>query len=93
MDDLSKRRWWLIAVAALLAALMLRDSFGGWIGGGLVALGIVAVAGWEWSRRGKSSARPTGGPRPTWCLKCGEALPAGARQCEACGSASWTYKN
>ena len=82
MEPALKRQWWLIAVAALLAGLMLRDSFGSWVAGGVVAVAIAALAGYEWSRRRKPDA-----PR---CLRCGEALPAGARQCDSCGSASWT---
>jgi hypothetical protein len=82
MDQKRKPQWWLIGVAALLAGLMLRDSFGSWAAGGLVAVSIAAVAGYEWSRRAKHDA-----PR---CLKCGEALAIGAHRCDSCGSASWT---
>jgi hypothetical protein len=81
----SRRQWWLIGVAALLAGIFLRDAFGSWAAVGLVAVAIAALAGYHWSRNKKASSLR--------CLKCGEALNPSARQCDFCGSASWTWKN
>ncbi len=87
MEPALKRQWWLIPIAALLAGLMLRDSFGSWVAGGVVAAAVAALAGYEWSRRAKPGRTKPDTPR---CLKCGEALALNARQCDSCGSASWT---
>jgi hypothetical protein len=85
MEPSRKPRWWLIGVAALLAGIFLRDSVGSWAAVGLVAVFFAVLAGYRWSRTPKSAS--------IRCLKCGEALNPSARQCDVCGSASWTFKN
>jgi hypothetical protein len=85
MDSPQKRRWWLIGVAALLAAIFLRDAFGSWTAAVVIAASVAALAGYHWSKGKKPPA-----PR---CLNCGEALNPRARQCASCGSARWTLIN
>jgi hypothetical protein len=81
-------RWWLTGVAALMAAIFLYQSVG-WEGTAALCVSVLAAfAGYRWYRsRGPVKAS---GVR---CLICGETLPATARQCKHCGSASWTVKN
>jgi hypothetical protein len=82
------KRWWWIAVAALLAMLMVADSIGLAAGLGLaVAIGA-GVQGLRMYRR----RFPAKGPE-VYCLRCGKTLAATARECRHCGSASWSMKN
>jgi hypothetical protein len=78
-------RWWLIGVAALMAAIFLYESVG-MVGAIVVLAGTIAGAiGYRFYR----SRRPAkaGGVR---CLTCGETLPSTARECKHCGSTRWT---
>jgi hypothetical protein len=81
-------RWWLIGVAAVMAAIFLYQNVG--LAGTLV-LGVgtlVAFAAVRWYRL----RNPPQAPQVV-CLVCGEALASTARQCRHCGSARWTVKN
>ena len=80
------KRWWPMALAALLAMLMLTGSIG--LEGG-VCLAAAAGAAFLCHRVYRRHAR---GP-VVYCLRCGETLPSTARQCNSCGSASWSMKN
>lgn len=88
MDRARKTQWWLIAVAALLVILFVFDSIGPVFGAGLLAVSTVGFLGYRHFRR-----RNPEKPSAIYCLRCGEALSLTARHCNACGSASWTYKN
>jgi len=81
------KRWWLIAVAAVLAMLMVAGSIGLEAGACLAAVIGVGMLGRRFYR-----ARRFKGP-VVYCLRCGETLPSTARQCKFCGSASWSMKN
>lgn len=76
---------WLVAVAALMAALYLYQNVG--LEGALLLAGGFAVGtvAWRLSRR----RVPVKGPGVR-CLSCGEALAETARSCKYCGSARWT---
>lgn len=78
-------RWWLIGVAALMAAIFLYQSIGlvGEIV--LVAVTVAGLAGYRLYR----SRHPRGGASVR-CLTCGETLAPTARACKYCGSARWT---
>ncbi len=80
-------RWWLVAVAALMAAVLLAQSVGIMAGIGLIVLCLAGVFGYRLYRRG----RPARGAA-VYCLRCGEQLAPTARQCKYCGSASWTMR-
>jgi len=80
-------RWWLIGVAAVLAAVMVLESLGLMAG---IAAGSVCLAG-ILGYRFYRARNPSKGPA-VYCLRCGELLPATARQCKHCGSASWTMR-
>jgi rRNA maturation endonuclease Nob1 len=79
-------RWWVPAVAVLVGALFLADYVGFAVTGGLVVITVAVMLG----IRGYRSRHPvqSSGMR---CIRCGETLPATARQCKSCGSASVTY--
>jgi len=78
-------RWWLIGVAALMAAIFLYESIGP-VGAALLVAGFgVGSAGWRWYRQ----RNPAKGPAVR-CLSCGETLASTARECKYCGSARWT---
>ena len=85
---MEEKRWWLIAVAALLAGLVLAQSIG-WEAGLLLVLAIAAGVAIHRAWRKRNPAR---GPE-VYCLRCGKTLPSTARQCKYCGSASWSMKN
>jgi hypothetical protein len=86
MDDFSsKPRWWLIATAAVLALLMLYYYTGSWVAVGLFCAAGGAFACYQANSGGKS--------RSHGCVRCGAELNANARQCDRCGSASWTIRN
>jgi hypothetical protein len=75
-------RWWLIGVAALMAAIFLYESVG-LVGAGLLVAGFaVGTVGWRVLRWRKVTG--------VKCLTCGEALASTARECKYCGSARWT---
>jgi hypothetical protein len=80
-------QWWLIAVAALVAAVMLLQSVGPEAAGVLV---VLTAAGILAGRRYRARNPPK--PPTVYCMKCGEALSATARGCKYCGSASWTLR-
>ena len=85
---MEEKRWWIIAVAALLTVLMVADSIG-LVAGAVLALGIGGgVIGYRAYRR----KRPERGPE-VYCLRCGATLASTARSCRECGSASWSMKN
>jgi hypothetical protein len=80
-----KPRWWLIAVAALMAAIFLYQSVG-LLGALLLVAGfVVGTIAWRLYRQ---RVLPKGSA--VRCLSCGEALAATARSCKYCGSARWT---
>ena len=85
---MDQKRWWLIVVASLLAILVVADSIGLVVGVCLAAAIAAGVAGERFYRRRKPARGPV-----VYCLRCGETLPATARQCKFCGSASWSMKN
>ncbi len=78
-------RWWLMGVAALMAAIFVYQSIG------LVGT-IVLVAGTAASLAGYRlyRSRHARGATAVRCLTCGETLASTARQCKYCGSARWT---
>ena len=82
-----RRQWWLGVVAALVAAVYLFDSVGYAAGVGLVVVTVAGVIGYRWYRRRNPPPDPV-----VRCLRCGEALSRTARNCKACGSASWTLE-
>jgi hypothetical protein len=80
MDD-SPRKTWLIATAAVLAILMLYYYTGSWIAVVLLFAALGAFIAYQSSRSRKPSHV---------CVRCGAKLNPNARQCNSCGSASWT---
>ena len=81
MDE-SPRKTWLIATAAILAILMLYYYTGSWLAVGLLSAAFAAFIAFQSKRPGK---------RPSHvCIRCGAKLNPNARQCDSCGSASWT---
>ena len=78
-------RWWLIGVAAVMAAIFLYQSMGQ---EGTIVLCVGAMAGFAGYRLYRSR-RPAKGPSVR-CLTCGETLASTARECKYCGSARWT---
>lgn len=85
---MDEKRWWLIAVAALMAILMVAGSIGLEASVGLAAAIGAGILGYRLYR----ARRPKKGPT-VYCLGCGKVLPSTARQCKFCGSASWSWKN
>jgi hypothetical protein len=78
-------RWWLIGVAALMAAIFTYQSIGT-VGAAVLAVGAVAgFAGYRFYRSRKSAKGAS-----VRCLTCGETLASTARECKYCGSARWT---
>ncbi len=86
MDDLRSPRWW-IWVAAVLAILLLFYETGSWILTAILFGGFGAFVIYQTRSHEKPKAPAM------YCLKCGAKLNANARECRACGSASWSYKN
>ncbi len=76
-------RLWVIVIAGLLAFMLLYGAVGP-----RAAVGLIAAAAVGWFLYQSMRSRTQRGVR---CLRCGEILPATARQCKYCGSASWTY--
>ena len=80
MDE-SPRKIWLIATAAILAILMLYYYTGSWLAVVLLSAALAVFIAFQ-KRSGK---------RPSHvCIRCGAELNPNARQCDSCGSASWT---
>jgi hypothetical protein len=82
MMEESPRKTWLIATAAVLAILMLYYYTGSWPAVLLLFLALAAFIAFQ-------SKRPGGRPSHQ-CIRCGAKLNPNARQCDSCGSASWT---
>jgi Flp pilus assembly protein TadB len=80
-------RLWLIAVAAVMAAVVVIESVGLMAGVGLGSVCLGGIFGYRFYR-----ARNLAKGLTVYCLRCGEALPATARGCKYCGSASWTMR-
>ena len=79
---------WIIAVAAILAFLLLYNAIGLTYAAGLSVISAAGLLGYRYYR-----ARNPPEPPGIRCVRCGEKLRATARQCDACGSASWTWRN
>jgi hypothetical protein len=78
-------RWWLMGVAALMAAIFLYESVG-LVGAMALLVGTIAGSiGYRFYRSHRAGKAV--GVR---CLTCGETLPSTARECKYCGSARWT---
>jgi ribosomal protein L40E len=84
MEDSPKPKWWLIATAAILAVLTLYYYTGSWV---MVALFLAAIGGLVGFQKVRSAK-----PSSNMCLRCGAPLNRNARQCNACGGASWTTR-
>jgi hypothetical protein len=80
--DNAPRKKWLIATAAILALLMLYYYTGSW----LAVLLLSAALGGLIAYQSKRSVRMPSHQ----CVRCGAKLNPNARQCDSCGSASWT---
>ncbi len=84
-DSPGKKRWWLIATAAVLAVLTLYYYTDSWV---VVALFLGAVGAFvAFQTRGRRRSASHA------CVRCGAALNPNARQCDSCGSASWTVRD
>jgi Flp pilus assembly protein TadB len=88
MEEPLKRQWWLAVVAAVLAAFVVYDAVGLTAGIALLVLTLAGIGVYRYAR-----ARKFPQTAAVYCLNCGQKLPATARQCNECGSASWSYKN
>jgi hypothetical protein len=88
MAETGRPQWWLIGVAAVLAAFFLYQSIGLAASVGLCLAALVGPPIYRFLRARNPAKGPT-----VRCLICGEALPNTARQCKHCGGASWTVKN
>jgi len=84
-DSLDKPRWWLIATAGVLAVLTLFYFTGSWISVAVFFGALVILVAFR-KRRVSRTAVHT-------CVRCGALLNPNARECRACGSASWTIRN
>jgi hypothetical protein len=85
MDDSPrKKRWWLIATAAVLAVLTLYYYTGSWMIVALFLAAVAVLAGFQFRGGGRARSHA--------CLRCGAELNPNARQCRSCGSASWTIR-
>ena len=77
---MDRTRWWLVAVAAVVAAVIVIETIGFRTALLLGAVALAAVYGYRFLKRR--------GPPGVYCLKCGEQLPSTARHCDYCGSAA-----
>ncbi len=77
---MDRTRWWLIAVAGLLAAVIVIETIGFRFAVALATVALAAIYGYRFLK----TRRPPG----VYCLKCGEQLPSTARHCDYCGSAA-----
>jgi ribosomal protein L40E len=83
MDDTPRKpRWWLIATAAVLAVLTLYYYTGSWLVVIVFFAGFGILVAYQSTRARKQSSHA--------CVRCGARLNPNARQCDSCGSASWT---
>lgn len=83
MDESPRKpQHWLMATAAILAILMLYYYTGSWPA---VVLLFAALAAFIIYQATQNAKRPS-----HQCLRCGAKLNPNARQCNSCGSASWT---
>jgi membrane protein implicated in regulation of membrane protease activity len=83
MDDSPRKtQWWLIATAAVVAVLTLYCYTGSWIMVALFFAVLGALVAYQTTRWGRQSSHA--------CTRCGAKLNRNARQCDSCGSASWT---
>lgn len=73
---------WFIATAAILAILMLYYYTGSWVA---VVLLFAALGAFVVYQSTRARNRPS-----HQCVRCGAKLNPNARQCNSCGSASWT---
>jgi len=78
----SPRKTWLIATAAVLAILTLYYYTGSWLAVVLLTAALAAFIAFQSKRSGKRASHV--------CIRCGARLNPNARQCDSCGSASWT---
>ena len=83
-----KPRWWLILVAAAMAAIFLYQSIGRNATLLLLAGYAIGYGAYRFRQSRRSPARAA-----NRCLTCGDTLPASARECRHCGSARWTVIN
>jgi uncharacterized OB-fold protein len=72
----------LIATAAVLAVLTLYYYTDSWIAVVVFFAAAAAFVMYQKTRGGKPASHA--------CLRCGAKMNPNARQCDACGSASWT---
>jgi ribosomal protein L37E len=84
MDDSPRRKRWLIGTAAILAVLTLYYYTGSWMIAALFLAAAGALIAYQ-GRRVKPSSHA--------CVRCGATLNPNARQCNSCGSASWTIRD
>jgi ribosomal protein L40E len=94
-EPLRRPRWWAW-VAGLLAVIFMLYETGSWILTGLCFAALAGLVIYHSSGRGRASRFKMTGRGKTaarYCLKCGEALNPNARECRACGSAAWSFKN
>jgi hypothetical protein len=82
MDRSPGKQKWLIVTAAIVAVLMLYYYTGSWI----VVVLFFAAGGVFLAYQ----TRPRGRQPSHACVRCGAKLNPNARQCDSCGSASWT---
>jgi hypothetical protein len=84
-EPIRKPRWWLIITAAVLAVLTLYYYTASWV----VVVVFFAAFGpfvlYQTSRAPKALRYA--------CVRCGAKLNPNARECNSCGSASWTIRN
>jgi ribosomal protein L40E len=86
MDDSPRKpRWWLIATAAVLAVVTLYYYTGSCLIVVLFFAALGAFVAYQTARARRPSSNV--------CLHCGATLNPNARQCNSCGSASWTIRN
>jgi ribosomal protein L40E len=78
-----RKQPWLIATAAVVAALTLYYYTGSWIVVMLFSAALAALVAYRAAHRKRSSHA---------CLRCGATLNPNARHCTSCGSASWTIR-
>jgi len=81
---MTKTKPWLAVTAAVLAVLMLYYFTGSWVIVVLFFAALGVFVAYQKTRTGKTSSRV--------CIRCGAKLNPNARQCDSCGSASWTVR-
>ena len=84
-EQIHKPRWWLIITAAILAVLTLYYYTASWV----VVVVFFAAFGTFVAYQTMRARKP-----PSYaCVRCGAKLNPNARECNSCGSASWTIRN